>query len=150
MVLCWDNVAYNTPSVGYVNANQQDIKLVEAKKVITYYLPLCDKEPRLARLAAYTRTYEQWLDIVISEMEQMHPGITEHIEQADMWLWGHGMIAPSVNYIWGDNRERAKTAMNNQIFFAHTDLSGISIFEEAFHQGIRAAQQVIEHGNGTA
>jgi hypothetical protein len=150
MVLCWDNVAYNTPSVGYVNANQQDIKLVEAKKVITYYLPLCDKEPRLARLAAYTRTYEQWLDIVITEMEQMHPGITEHIEQADLWLWGHGMIAPSVNYIWGNNRQHAKAGIDDKIFFAHTDLSGISIFEEAFHQGIRAAQQVIEHGNGAA
>jgi hypothetical protein len=26
--------------------------------------------------------------------------------------------------------------IDNKIFFAHTDLSGISIFEEAFHQGI--------------
>ncbi|MEO3408102.1 FAD-dependent oxidoreductase [Mucilaginibacter sp. CAU 1740] len=146
MVLCWDNVAYNTASVGYVNANQQDTKLIENKKVITYYLPLCDKEPRLARLAAYTRTYEQWMDIVITEMEQMHPGITEHIEQTDIWLWGHGMIAPTVDYIWGDNRRQANAAINNQIFFAHTDLSGISIFEEAFHHGIRAAQQVLDHG----
>jgi hypothetical protein len=29
------------------------------------------------------------------------------------------------------------------LFFAHTDLSGVSIFEEAFHQGIRAANQVL-------
>ncbi|MGN6639356.1 MAG: FAD-dependent oxidoreductase, partial [Mucilaginibacter sp.] len=144
MVLCWDNVAYGQPSVGYVNANQQDIKLIEEKKVLTYYLPLCDKEPRLSRLAAYTRTYDQWLDIIIPEMEQMHPGITSHIEQVDMWLWGHGMIAPSTGYIWGETRKQARQPIGDKLYFAHTDLSGISLFEEAFHQGINAAQQIID------
>ncbi len=143
MVLCWDNVAYGTPSVGYVNANQQDLKVIEEKKVLTYYLPLCDKEPRLSRLAAYTRIYEQWLDIVVPELEQMHPEITQHIEEIEFWLWGHGMISPAVNYIWGDTRKNAQASINNKIFFAHTDLSGISIFEEAFHHGISAAQQVL-------
>jgi hypothetical protein len=65
--LCWDNVAYNTPSVGYVNSGQQSLTTTDHKKVLTYYLPLCDHEPRLARLAAYTRTFEQWLDIIIPE-----------------------------------------------------------------------------------
>ena len=148
MVLCWDNVAYGTSSVGYVNANQQDIKLIEQKKVLTYYLPLSDREPRLSRLAAYTRSYEQWLDIIIPEMEQMHPGITDHIEQADIWLWGHGMISPAPNYIWGKTRSSAKIPVDDKIFFAHTDLSGISIFEEAFHNGINAAQQLLDSYHG--
>ncbi len=144
MVLCWDNVAYGQPSVGYVNANQQDIKLIEEKKVITYYLPLCDKEPRLSRLAAYTRTYDQWLDIVIPEMEQMHPGITPHIDHIDLWLWGHGMIGPATGYVWGETRKQAKQPVGDRLYFAHTDLSGISLFEEAFHQGINAAQHIID------
>jgi len=148
MVLCWDNVAYGTPSVGYVNANQQDLNVIEEKKVLTYYLPLCDKEPRLSRLAAYTRTYEQWQDIVIPELEQMHPEITEHIEIIEFWLWGHGMISPAVNYIWGNARKNAQASIDNKIFFAHTDLSGISIFEEAFHQGINAAEKAINSING--
>ena len=144
MVLCWDNVAYGTPSVGYVNANQQDLKVIEEKKVLTYYLPLCNKEPRLSRLEAYTRTYEQWLDIVIPELEQMHPEITPHIEAIEFWLWGHGMISPAVNYIWGQTRRNAQAPVDDKIFFAHTDLSGISIFEEAFHHGINAAKQVMD------
>ncbi|UEG54851.1 FAD-dependent oxidoreductase [Mucilaginibacter daejeonensis] len=142
--LCWDNVAYNTPSVGYVNANQQSVSMRENKKVLTYYLPLCNQEPRVSRLAAYARTYEQWLDIIIPEMEKLHLGITPHIEEAELWLWGHGMISPAVNYIWGGMRTKARQPINNQIFFAHTDLSGISVFEEAFHQGIQAATQVLE------
>ena len=149
MVLCWDNVAYGTPSVGYVNANQQDLKVIETQKVLTYYLPLCDKEPRLSRLAAFTRSYDQWLDIIVPELEQMHPEITPHIENIEVWLWGHGMISPAVNYIWGDTRKNANLPIANKIFFAHTDLSGISIFEEAFHHGIRAAQEVINKPNAT-
>jgi len=141
--LCWDNVAYDTASVGYVNARQQSVKLVQDKTVLTWYLPLCDREPRLSRLAAYTRTYEQWLDIMIPELEYMHPGITEGIEKVECWLWGHGMIAPTVDFIWGDDTHNARQPINNKLFFAHTDLSGISIFEEAFHHGIRAANEVL-------
>ncbi|MFC1224586.1 NAD(P)-binding protein [Pedobacter sp. BG31] len=141
--LCWDNVAYNTPSVGYVNAAQQHLNLSEDKKVITYYLPLCDFEPAIARLAAYSRNYEQWLDIVIPELEVIHPGITEAIETIDFWVWGHGMITPAKDFIWSKNLEKAKLPIDNKIFFAHSDLSGVSIFEEAFHQGINAAKQVI-------
>ena len=143
MGLCWDNVAYDTPSVGYVNAGQQTVKLTDEKRVLTWYLPLCDHEPRIARLAAYTRTYEQWMGMMMPELEYMHPGITDAIENVECWVWGHGMIYPAVNYIWGQNRKAAQQPVNNSLFFAHTDLSGVSIFEEAFHQGIRAANQVL-------
>lgn len=141
--LCWDNVAYNTASVGYVNASQQSLKTSEDKKVLTYYLPLCDHDTRVSRLAAYARTYEQWLDIIIPEMEYMHPNITENIEQVELWVWGHGMISPAPGFIWGQSRQNALKPIDNKLFFAHTDLSGISIFEEAFHQGIRAAKEVL-------
>ncbi|WP_342644977.1 NAD(P)-binding protein [Mucilaginibacter sp. CSA2-8R] len=142
--LCWDNVVYGTASVGYVNANQQNVSAVGNKRVLTYYLPLSNQEPRVARLAAYARTSEQWLDIIMPEMEKMHPGITPYIEEADLWLWGHGMISPAVGYIWGSGRAAARQPLGNQIYFAHTDLSGVSVFEEAFHQGIRAAKQVLQ------
>ncbi|MEJ6978999.1 FAD-dependent oxidoreductase [Pedobacter sp. P351] len=141
--LCWDNVAYNTASVGYINATQQSLKTSEEKKVLTYYLPLCDHDTRVSRLAAYARTYEQWLDIIIPEMEHMHPNITENIEEVELWVWGHGMISPAPGFIWGQSRQNALKPIGNKLFFAHTDLSGISIFEEAFHHGIRAANEVL-------
>ncbi len=141
--LCWDNVAYSTASVGYVNASQQSLKTSNDKTVLTYYLPLCDHDTRVSRLAAYARTYDQWLDIIIPEMEYMHPNITENIEQVELWLWGHGMISPSPGFIWGQSRQNALKPIDDKLFFAHTDLSGISIFEEAFHQGIRAAKEVL-------
>lgn len=141
--LCWDNVAYNTPSVGYVNATQQSISLADTDKVLTYYLPLCEFEPNISRLAAYSRNYEQWLDIIMPELTYMHPNIEEAIKNIDLWIWGHGMIAPTPKLIFGKELAMARKPMGNKIFFAHTDLSGISIFEEAFHQGITAAKQIL-------
>ena len=141
--LSWDNVPYGMPSVGYVYAGHQQLNGSQQGRVITFYLPLCDREPRISRLAAYSRNYEQWLDIIIPELEYMHPEITPLIDVVDIWVWGHGMITPSVNYIWGGQRQKATAPINDQIFFAHTDLSGISLFEEGFHQGINAAKSLL-------
>ncbi|GAB4040918.1 FAD-dependent oxidoreductase [Spirosoma gilvum] len=141
--LCWDNVLYNTASVGYINANQQDLR-DSPQKVITYYKPLTDTEPDLARRTAYATPYEQWLSQILDELELAHPGVTAYVSQADVWLWGHGMIVPSPSFIWGDERQKAAQPLADRIFFAHSDLSGISIFEEAFYQGIRAAREVVD------
>jgi hypothetical protein len=140
----WDNVPYGMPSVGYVYAGHQQTKREDNARVITFYLPLCDREPRISRLAAYARNYEQWLDIIIPELEYMHPGITSMIAAVEVWVWGHGMVVPAVNYIWGPERQKAQQPVDNKIFFAHTDLSGISLFEEGFHQGIRAAKSILK------
>ena len=144
MGLCWDNVAYDTASVGYVFAGQQNPGATPGKKVLSWYLPLADQEPNVARIAAYTRTPEQWMDILMPELEYMHPGITERTEEVTCWIWGHGMISPVVGYIWGPDRNAAQQPIDNLIYFAHTDLSGISIFEEAFHQGIHAANEILK------
>ena len=140
--MCWDNVIYGTPSVGYVDANHQDLKN-SMKRVLTFYLPLVNDTPDAARRKAQVTPYEHWLEFIAGEMEHAHPGITEYIEHADIWVWGHGMIAPRPGFIWGQSRKTVKEPINNKIFFAHTDLSGISIFEEAFYQGIRVAKEIM-------
>ncbi|GAB4046486.1 NAD(P)-binding protein [Spirosoma litoris] len=140
--LCWDNVLYNTASVGYISANHQDLR-DSSQKVITFYKPLTEQEPDVARRMAYTTSYESWLQQILDELESAHPGVTPYVSQADIWVWGHGMIAPSPGFIWGQDRQRAQQPLANRVFFAHSDLSGISIFEEAFYQGIRTAKQVI-------
>lgn len=141
--LCWDNVIYGTRSVGYVDANHQDL-FTGPRRVITFYLPLVDEPPESARKKAQATSYNHWLEIITSELEFAHPGITASIEHADIWVWGHGMIAPRPGFIWGNSRKAALAPINNKIFFAHSDLSGISIFEEAFYQGIRAAKEILQ------
>lgn len=141
--LCWDNVIYGKPSVGYVYANHQDVSQPGAKGVITYYYPIAHSNSVKARQEAYATTYEQWKERIVKELEYAHKGITNYIEHIDVWVWGHGMISPKVDYIWGADRVAMSSAIDGVVHFAHTDLSGISIFEEAFYQGIKAAEAVL-------
>ncbi|MNG18805.1 hypothetical protein D3C84_1029030 [compost metagenome] len=53
------------------------------------------------------------------------------------------MISPVPDFLFGQAKENAAKNIENRIYFAHTDLSGISIFEEAFHQGINAVNQIL-------
>lgn len=140
--LSWDNVVYGRESVGYVRANHQSLK-ANTQQVITYYLPVIDTNPAVARGKVHTKDYEYWKQYIVNDLEYAHPGISASISQIDLYIWGHGMILPSKGYIWGDERRKAQQPIDDKIYFAHTDLSGISIFEEGFYQGIRSAQQII-------
>jgi hypothetical protein len=54
------------------------------------------------------------------------------------------MIAPTPCYVWSAARAQASQPwLGDRVHLAHTDLSGISLFEEAFHQGERAARAVL-------
>jgi hypothetical protein len=55
------------------------------------------------------------------------------------------MISPRPGFIWGSERRKALNPYRN-IHFAHTDLSGIALFEEAFYHGLRAAKEVLTAG----
>ena len=80
---------------------------------------------------------------MVAELETYHPGVTPYLRHADLWVWGHGMVAPTTGLLWGSARQAAMQPVRNRVFFAHTDFSGISIFEEGFYQGIRAARQML-------
>ena len=73
-----------------------------------------------------------------------HPNIEEAMDQADIMLWGHAMAQPLPGIIHGEVRQQLQQPIDKKIFFSHTDLAGISIFEEGFYQGINAAKQVIK------
>ena len=142
--LSWDNVRFGSASLGYINANQQNLtQSPGSSRVITLYWPLTDEAPAPARRRAYQTTYAEWLPRVVAELETYHPGVTPYIQRADLWVWGHGMVAPTPGTVWGSSSRAAAQPMNGKIFFAHTDLSGVSIFEEGFYQGIRAAREIL-------
>ncbi len=141
--LSWDNVFYDSKSLGYVNANHQHENSFHEKRVITYYLPLTDNDPVSERKKLYETDAQYWKNHIINDLSQMHPDIDKSIENIDIWRWGHGMVRPIPGFIWSDERKSARHNINHKIFFAHSDLSGISIFEEAFYHGTRAAKELL-------
>jgi protoporphyrinogen oxidase len=142
--LSWDNVFYDSPSLGYIYANHMNLPQHPEKHVLTYYLPLSDASPKIARIDAYRRSYETWSSWIMDDLRKVHPEIDQLVERIDLKVWGHGMIRPTKGFISGQERQQAAQSIQNQLFFAHSDLSGISIFEEAFYQGNRAATELLQ------
>ncbi|CAG7857738.1 hypothetical protein MCAMS1_02673 [biofilm metagenome] len=142
VALSWDNVVFDSELLGYVNASHQITQMSPIATVLTYYWPLTDAEPESARKQALQRTYAEWQAIFLNELLRIHPELIGHVERVDIWLWGHGMIRPTPGFIWGDTRQQA-LKQQPPIFFAHSDMSGISIFEEAYTRGISAAEQLM-------
>lgn len=143
MPLCWDNVIYNKPSVGYVYANHQEVNRANSG-VITYYLPITTADTNKARQQVREKEYDYWKKYFVDELEYAHTGASKFIKHIDVRVLGHGMIRPSVDYIWGKERKGMMVPIENKVFFAHSDLGGISVFEEAFYQGIRAAKEIMK------
>jgi hypothetical protein len=137
--LSWDNVFYESPSLGYVNATHQK-GIDYGPTILTYYYPMCHEENGRTKLFNYD--WRQLADVCLTDVARAHPDIYELCDRVDIMRWGHAMISPRPNFIWSGVREKAMTPFRN-IHFAHTDLSGIALFEEAFHHGLRAATEVL-------
>ena len=86
--------------------------------------------------------WEDWKEDVLRDLEVVHPDIREVTDTVDVALFGHGMITPVPGHIWGKQVEKVRRPAEN-VWFAHSDLSGISIFEEAQYRGVLAAQQLM-------
>jgi hypothetical protein len=146
--LCWDNVRYGSSALGYIDAEHQALRgfEVDDARSLTFYwaLPTNAAAPVAARRHALASSYDDWLTLILTELDLMHPGLAAQVQAAELWVWGHGMVAPTPGYVWGAARAAAaKPWLGGKVHLAHTDLSGISLFEEAFHQGQRAARAVM-------
>jgi hypothetical protein len=141
--LSWDNVIHESSSLGYVNATHELLQQDSAKKNLTYYLPLTGSSPAEERRSVQSKSHADWADDIINDLKKVHPNIREAIEEINVMVWGHAMAQPLPGIIHGDIRSKLSASIDDKIHFAHTDLAGISIFEEAFYQGLTAAKKTI-------
>ncbi|HEV2861644.1 MAG TPA: FAD-dependent oxidoreductase [Pyrinomonadaceae bacterium] len=139
--LAWDNVLYESPSLGYVVATHQR-GLDRGPTVFTYYYPLTDADPRAARTRLLSAGRDDWAEVALSDLARAHRDIRHLTARLDVMRWGHAMIRPRPDFIWGGARRKAQTP-HRRIHFANTDLSGIPLFEEAFDHGLRAAEEIL-------
>jgi phytoene dehydrogenase-like protein len=139
--LAWDNVLYDSPSLGYVVATHQR-GIDRGPTVLTYYYPLCDADPRVARNRLLSAGRDEWAEVAMADLTRAHPNLRALTERVDVMRWGHAMIRPRPGFVWSQARHEAAQPYRG-IHFAHSDLSGIALFEEAFFHGIRAAEAVL-------
>jgi len=139
--LAWDNVLYESPSLGYVVATHQR-GLDVGPTVFTYYYPMCEEDARAGRTKLFEMDWHACADVVLTDLERAHTDIRALVERLDVMRWGHAMIRPQPGFISSVARRKAAQAFRG-VHFANTDLSGVALFEEAFYQGTRAAKEVL-------
>ena len=138
----WDNVLFDSPSLGYVVATHQNLRIAPGPSVLTYYLPLTVPNPEVARAWMLERSWSDWVSLILADLAQAHPEIESLVTHVDVMLWGHAMIRPVPGFLWGEPRRRAADR-HGAIRFAHSDMSGVSLFEEAQYHGVRAAEEIM-------
>lgn len=137
----WDNVLYHGRSLGYVTATHQRGRDY-GPTVLTWYYPFTDEDAAAARQKIAGAGQPEWAELALTDLERAHPELRQLTERVDVAFWGHGMIRPKVGAVWHPGKQAA-LAPRDGIHFAHTDLSGMALFEEAFDHGNRAAREVL-------
>ena len=137
----WDNVLYDGPSVGYLDAGHQG-PLAQRGRTLVYYLPFAS-DPEVARHALLNRSHGFWADAVMSDLTAAHPELEDLVERLDLYLWGHAMVRPEPGVMWGNDLELRQLRCG-AVSFATCDVSGLPLFEEAVFHGLRAAEECLD------
>lgn len=139
--MSWDNVIYDSPSLGYVAATHQAGDDY-GPTVLSWYLPLCDELPAESRQQLLNFDWKHWSTLITNDLSRVHPDLISLVTQMDVFRWGHAMIRPVPGFHSMTER-RGAARPEGDLHFAGTDLSGVALFEEAYWHGRRAADEVI-------
>ena len=139
--LAWDSVVFGAPDLGAIS-NAHQLGHYGGPTVLTWYEPLTG-DPGQARRSLLTAGWEAEADRVMSALAPVHADLRATVERVDIWHWGHGTVRPTVGLHVGEGLD-ALREVNGVVHRAHTDLSGLSLFEEALWHGVRAAEEVLD------
>jgi hypothetical protein len=138
----WDTVFLDSPTLGYVDATHQSIRSHIDKTVWTFYWALADGDPAQNRRFLLEKDWAYWKEAILNDLERVHSDIRQCVSRIDIMRMGHAMVRPVPGTIFSAERQRL-SSLGGRLLFANSDLSGISIFEEAQYQGVEAAQKIL-------
>jgi hypothetical protein len=138
----WDNVLYAGAGLGYVDATHQRMRVSREETVLTYYRTFDDLTPQQGRELLRDASREVWAEQILAELELPHPNLRQVVTRLDVYRHGHAMCRPVPGLIWSADRERF-AADGERLRFAHADVSGFSLFEEAHYRGVLAAERTL-------
>lgn len=138
----WDNLALAPAGgaglLGYVDARHQSLRpdaRLAGPQLLTVYQAL----PEAARPELLAARADEWARRVVAELALLHPDLPAKLQQADLMRWGHAMSIP-VPGVRSQPARQALRQARGRIRFAHADLAGYSVFEEAFTLGLESVQ----------
>ena len=111
---------------------------VAGPTVLTAYWALGDAgEAAVRRQALLAEPWSVWSHRVVDDLARAHPDLPGKTARVDLMRYGHAMAipAPGVRANAALRALAGAPASAARIHFAHSDLAGYSIFEEAFTLG---------------
>jgi glycine/D-amino acid oxidase-like deaminating enzyme len=138
----WDNVVMSSPTLGYVDAMHQSLRTVADRTVWTFYWALADGTPSANRSMLLAKDWSYWKEAILTDLERVHPRIRSCVSRVDVMRMGHAMVRPAVGALFSPERQALKRS-RDRLVFAHSDVSGLSLFEEAQYRGVTAADRVL-------
>ena len=119
---------------------------LEERTVWTYYLPLASQAPAAARQTLVARGWHDWVEDIIADLARAHPDIRDCVSRVDVRRMGHAMVRPVPGFLTSPERRRLAgpdAGGPPRVYFANSDLSGLSLFEEAQYRGVTAADRAL-------
>ncbi|MBK7014127.1 MAG: FAD-dependent oxidoreductase [Sulfuritalea sp.] len=138
--LAWDNVLHESAALGYVVATHQQLRYAPGPTVITWYRALHEESASHPRRLLFDQA--GWAHEVLTDLSRPHPEIRELVTRLDVHRHAHAMIRPLPGRLWGGARAAFERGLPG-IHFAHADVSGLSLFEEANYRGVLAAERAL-------
>jgi protoporphyrinogen oxidase len=133
----WDSVRYGTTALGYVDARHQSLDPSPKPPLLTAYLAL----PAAQRGDLLRQPWQHWAKVVTDELAQTHPDLPAKLERIALCRFGHAMSIPTPG-LRGSKALAALNEARGRVVYAHADLAGYSVFEEAYTAGIEAAARL--------
>jgi hypothetical protein len=142
--LCWDNVVVDEPGLGYVVSTHQDIRVAPPDKTVySAYVALSHRTPAEARRWMQGASAAELLELASRDLKRAYDwALALCVEKVEITLRGHAMASPAPGFRSNAGLQALRDA-SGPILFAHSDLSGFSVFEEAAWWGIEAARKAM-------
>lgn len=141
--LAWDNVVHGSANLGYVLATHQQIRVAKPEQTIfTAYAALNHDTPQNVRQWLLQASDDALLDYISRDLLTVYgKRFWQYVQHVDITVRGHAMAVPQVGYLSQPTLLKLREH-SSRLRFAHSDLSGYSVFEEAAYWGIQAAKKL--------
>ncbi|MCD0498780.1 NAD(P)-binding protein [Achromobacter sp. MY14] len=151
--LSWDNVVYQGRGLGYVVSTHQLLRVTRSPRTaFTAYHALSGQTPSAARQWLTTASPQDLRDEAAADLIAAYGReFWRNARRLDITVRGHAMASPLCGYLSNAGLAALRN-VDGPVLFAHADLSGYSVFEEASWWGVVAAGRILGQpapGEGT-
>ena len=142
--LSWDNVVHAGKGLGYVVSTHQLIRVARPQRTsFTAYHALDHADPGMVRTVLQMADRKSLLEMAVGDLELAYgKALWPHLTDVNITVRGHAMASPHPGYLSNQGLLALREG-GSRLLFAHSDLSGYSVFEEAAWWGYQAALKLL-------